>query len=186
MKTLINANAQINRAKERGQARIVILALVCFSLGVGASALWFSRRPFSEVASTPDQQRQDRVALAIEPSVTVSAPPQPAEPIDPAAFAAVNRAIPNISLASMEHGTLVLRKAALAEFQQVVQELQARQKKAEQNFIEGQGTQSAEQQMIVAKELQQLQAEQMEKLKEIAANSKAQIDALKQLKGQSQ
>jgi hypothetical protein len=178
MKTLAN--------RKHGQVRIVILALVCFSLGVAVSGIWFSRRPQIEAVSPLVQQEQASRSLAVDPSVPVSAPPQPSAPIDPAAVEAVKRAIPNVTLVSTEQATLILRKTAVAELQKAVQELQARQKKAQQTFIERQGSQSTEQQIIAAKELQQFQAEQMEKLKEIAASSQAQIDALKQLKGQSQ
>ena len=183
MKTLAKNEFQL-RAEQCGQARIVILAFVCFVLGVGAGALWFSRPPTRQVTLSSIQPEQAAVATPVDGSIAAVPSPQLAEPVDPAAIEAVQRAIPNVTLVSVEQGALILRKAAVAEFQQAAQELQARQKKAEQRFIEGQGRQSAEEQIIAAKELQHLQAEQMDTLKRIAANSESRIDALKQLKGQ--
>jgi len=95
---------------------------------------------------------------------------------------AVKRTIPNAESASVEIGTRLLRKAALAKFEQTVLELQAREKEAEQKLIQEKSTLSKEQQEIAIRQLQAIQAEQMKKLKEIAANSEAQIDAFQQLK----
>jgi hypothetical protein len=175
------------RANESGQARLIIIAVLCFAIGVAAGGWWFSQKPLREVAMSSNQQEQRVAATPMEATVNVTQSPQPAaEPINPETIEAVKRVIPNVTLVSVEQGTLILRKAALAEFEQAAHELQARQKKAEQRFIQDQGKQSSEQQMIAAKELQQLQSEQMDQLKKIAANSESRIDALKQLKGQPQ
>ena len=182
---------------EQAQARMVILALVCFVTGAAVSALWFSSGPSaksgSQTALSGDSKAglqplnspvaESDAAPALARSVNVPPQAEPAPQTDAAALDAVKRAIPNVQSASLEQGTRILREAALAEFQQTVQELQARLKKAEQNFIEGQNNKSGEQQKLATKQLQELQAEQMEKLKQIAAKSKAQIDSFQQLKG---
>jgi len=165
--------ARKRRTGEQAETRIVILALVCFLMGAAVSAWWFSRKPSAIAASQTD---------------VTAAPGQPANPspepqADLAALDAVRRSIPNVNSASLEEGTRILREAALAEFRQAAQELQVRQKKAEQDFMQGQNNQSKEQQQIATKQLQELRAEQVEKLQQIAANSRAQIEALQQLKG---
>jgi GTPase SAR1 family protein len=104
---------------------------------------------------------------------------------DPDAVAAVNRFIPNVSSASLEEGTRILREAALAEFQQTVEELQGRQKKVQLDFAQGQANRSDEAQKAATKQLLELQVEQMEKLKQIAAKSKVQIETFQQLKAAS-
>ena len=156
---------------------MLILALVFFLMGVAVSALWFSRKPSANAASQTD------VTHAPARSANVNPQPQPAPQTDLAALDAVKRSIPNLNSASLEEGTQILREAAVAEFQHTVQELQARLKKAEQNFIQGQNNRSDEQQRNATKQLQELQVEQLEKLKQIAAKSQAQIETLRQLKG---
>jgi hypothetical protein len=179
---------------EQAQTRIVILALVFFLMGAAVSALWFSRPPSgkadSEAALSGNRNagvEQLNSPVVESPAVAgpihVRSQPKPAEQADPATLAAVKRAIPDVPSASLEQGAHILREAALAEFQQTVQELQVRLNKVEQNFIEGQNNKSDEQQQAATKQLQELQAEQMEKLKQIAAKSKAQIDTFQQLKG---
>ena len=120
------------------------------------------------------------------PSGKTNPAPQSAPLTDPAALEAVQRAIPNVKSATLESGTRILRKAAVAEFQQTVEDFRARQKQAEQDLIKGQNKLSDEQRKIAMKQLQELQAQQIEKLKQIAANSKAQIDTFQQLKGAAQ
>lgn len=177
--------ARQRRTGEQAQARVMILALVFFLMGVAVSALWFSRKPSANAASQTalSGNTASDVTHALARSANVSPQPQPAPQTDLAALDAVKRSIPNVNSASLEEGTRILREAAVAEFQQTVQELQARLKKAEQNFIQGQNNRFDDQQQIATKQLQELQAEQMEKLKQIAANSKAQIETLRQLKG---
>jgi hypothetical protein len=180
---------------ERAQTRIV--ALVFFLMGAAVSALWSSRPP-SAKADSESALSGNRNAVveqlnspvvksdsvpATARTTNVRSQPEPAAQADAAALNAVKRAIPDVPSASLEQGARILREAALAEFQQTVQELQGRLKKVEQNFIEGQNNKSDEQQQAATKQLQELQAEQMEKLKQIAAKSKAQIDTFQQLKG---
>lgn len=176
------------RTGEQAQARMIILALVCFLMGVAVGALWFSRKLSANAVSQTalSGKTLSDVTPAPARSANVSPQPPPAPPTDLAARDAVKRSIPNVNSASLEEDTRVLREAAVAEFQQTVQEFQARLKKAEQNFIQGQNNRSVEQQKIATKQLQELQAEQMEKLKQIAAKSKAEIETLRQLKGAAQ
>lgn len=163
----------------RAKARIVVIALLSFLIGVAVSALWFSHEAPAEVVF-----QRDAVADRARPASV--RPKSPASPsIDLAALEAVKRSIPDVNSASLEAGRRILREAAVTEFEQAVLDLQARQKKAEQDFLQGQINKSDEQQRVATKKLQELQTEQMEKLKQIAANSKAQIDAFEQLKGAS-
>lgn len=162
---------------EQAEARIIFLALVFFLMGVAVSALWFSRKPSANAAA------QTEASPGFAPSANVSSPPPPAPQANLAALDAIKRSIPDVSSASLEEGTRILRQAALAEFQKTARELQARKVKAEENFRLGQDNQSAEQQQIATKQLKELQVEQAEKLKQIAAESKAQIETFQQLKG---
>jgi hypothetical protein len=172
------------RTGEQAQARVVILALVSFLIGIAVSAWWFSRRPSVEAAfqTAPPGDTPSDVTPVPARAANVSPRPQPAPKTDLAALDAVKCAIPNVSSVSLEEGTRVLREAALAEFRQTAQELQARQKKAEEDFIRGQNNRSADEQKITTQQLQELQAEQMQKLKQIAAKSRAQIETFRQLK----
>lgn len=179
MKHSTISHVEMRCTHERAQARIVILALVSFLIGVAVSALWFSRKAPAEVVLQGD------VADHLARPASVSPIPQSSPSIDLAALEAVKRSIPDVHSASLESGKRILREAAVTEFEQAVLDLQARQKKAEQDFIQGQTNKSDEQQRVATKKLQELQTEQMEKLKQIAANSKAQIDAFEQLKGAS-
>jgi hypothetical protein len=170
---------EMRRTNERAQARIVILALVSFLMGVAVSALWFSRKAPAEVVFHGD------AIVDLARPASVSPKPQSSPSLDLASLEAVKRSIPDVNSASLEAGKRILREAAVTEFEQAVLDLQARQKKAEQDFLQGQTNQSDEQQRVATKKLQELQTEQMEKLKQIAASSKAQIDAFEQLKGAS-
>jgi flagellar basal body-associated protein FliL len=123
--------ARQRRTGEQAQARVIILAMVSFLIGIAVSAWWLSRKPSAEAASQtalPGDTTAD-VTHVLARSANVSPQPQPAPRTDLAALDAVKRAIPNVNSASLEEGTRVLREAALAEFRQTAQELQARQKK---------------------------------------------------------
>ena len=175
---------------ESAYARTIILALVPFLIGLAVGALWFSRKAPTEIASLKSDQTNrvdgtDRINGPVG-SAKVSPTPKSAPAVDHAALEAVKRAIPNVKSATLESGTRILRKAAVAEFQQTVEDFRARQKQAEQDLIKGQNKLSDEQRKIAMKQLQELQAEQIEKLKQIAANSRAQIDTFQQLKGAAQ
>lgn len=170
---------------ESAYAGTIVLALVSFLIGLVLGALWFSPKVPAQIASVISDQTDrvngaDRINSPIG-STTVPTPAS-APQVDPAALDEVKRTIPNPESASVATGTRLLRKAALAKFEQTVLELQARQKEAEQKLIQEKSTLSKEQQEIAIKQLQVIQAEQMKKLKEIAAGSEAQIDAFQQLK----
>ena len=169
-----------NHADECGRVQTIVLVLVAFLMGVAVDAFWRSSKPagndpvskeFTQQAAGPAMESPKPVPV----SVSISKP-------DPAALETVNRFIPNVKSASFEEGARVLRDAAVIEFQKTVRELQARQKKLELEFIQGQKEQSVEKQQLATKQLRELQLEQMEKLQQIAASSKAQIDAFQQLK----
>ncbi len=134
--------------------------------------------PDWEQAFEPDLTRAIARATEVQPGFV---PPQ----ADPAVLDSVKRAIPNLDSVSLEEGTRILRDAALAEFTQAAQEMQAKLSEAQQSLLQAQNGQSDADPQLAMKQLQQLQADQTEKLKEIAANSKVQIDALKQLKAAS-
>lgn len=183
------------RARESAQARVFMLALVSFAMGIAVSALWFSRKapghdePKKEAVleqdAAPTHRADTRFAKQTEaPSRPAASNPAPvlAQAIDPAALSAVKRSIPNIDEASVETGARILREAALAELQQAVRDLQARQKLLEQKLSSGGSSGSDEQQKLATKQLKELQLEQMEKIQQIAANAKAQLDAFHQLK----
>lgn len=187
------------RAGESGQARALVLVLVSFAMGMTVSALWFSRKappirtaPETEAVSQKEMEPRREFASFAKPTEPASRPapaspaplsaPLSAPQVDPAALEAVKRAIPNAEAISLEKGALILRKAALADLELVVQEFKARQKQVEQNFTKGESRLSDERQKIATQQLKELQLEQMEKLKQIAANSKAQIEAFQQIK----
>jgi len=110
---------------------------------------------------------------------------QPALPpvsTDPAAIAAVKSAIPNLDSVSLEDGTRILRDAAVQQFAQAAEEMDAQIKQAEQHLAQARASQSGADQEAAIQQLQQLQAEQSEKLRAIAAQCQAQVEALKRLK----
>lgn len=191
-----NDGIQAHRCGESAQVRLVILVFVSFSLGVASGAWWFSHRA-PALAASKEIVTVEKIAvpsasasaLKTGPALQAPAPPpalaSPSVP-DAAAVEAVQRAIPNVPGTGLESGTRILRKTAVAEFQQKAEELLARQKELEQNLINGQGRMSLDQQEGVKRKIRELQAAQMEKLMQIAANSKAQIDAFEQLKGAAQ
>lgn len=122
---------------------------------------------------------------AISAVADASAQSQPAPPPTPAAIAAlesVKTSITNLDAVSFEQGAQILREAALAEFTQATQDMEAKVKQAQQLLVQAKTSQSPAEQQAALQKLQQLQAEQGEKLKEIAARSQAQIQALQQYK----
>jgi hypothetical protein len=178
---LINSVGAKKNQRKQAQARIWVLPLVFFFLGIAVTVFWFTstRPPARSVAST-------EVAYPVAASDRAHGPATPVPPppvVDSAALDSVKHSIPNLQSTSLEEGTRILRAAALTEFLQTVEELQARQKKVEQNFSDGQINRSEEQQRTATKQLQELRAEQVEKLKQIAAKSRAEIKTLEQLKG---
>ena len=102
---------------------------------------------------------------------------------DPATIEEVKRAVPDLASVSVEEGTRILREAALKDFAAAANEMELRQKEAQQRVTGAQGKSEAEQQ-AARKNLQQVQLEQAEKLKQVAARLQARISALQQLKKQ--
>lgn len=122
---------------------------------------------------------------AISAVADAGAQSQPVPPPTPAATAAlesVKTSITNLDAVSFEQGAQILREAALAEFTQATQEMDAKVKQAQQLLLQAKASQSAPEQQATLQKLQQLQMEQSEKLKEIAARSQAQLQALQQYK----
>ena len=102
-------------------------------------------------------------------------------PSDAATIEEVKRAVPDLASVSVEEGTRILREAALKDFAAAANEMELRQKEAQQRVTGAQGKSEAEQQ-TARKNLQQVQLEQAEKLKQVAARLQARIIALQQLK----
>jgi hypothetical protein len=102
---------------------------------------------------------------------------------DPATLDTVKRLIPNLDSVSLDQGKEALRQASFAQFQQAVQEMQARVKEAEGRFLQAQADQSEDGQEAARKELQQIQADHLASLRRLTAASQAQMNALQQLKG---
>jgi hypothetical protein len=173
---------------EQAQVRIIMLALVCFLLGVGVTALWFhlTARSGAEISSSPTGVEPDAGQPA-EPAVPANPPARPFvashPPVDAAAIEEVKQAIPNFASVSLADGTQILREAALKQFATAAKEMDVQVKQAQEQLVQAQNGQSAAEQQAAMKHLQQTQAEQTEKLQQIAAQLQTQIAALKQLKG---
>jgi hypothetical protein len=161
---------------EKGDACFLGIAVVCGSQKESLPQL----APEWEQAVEPDLTRA--IARAIARAVQFRPGTQPPAPADTASLDAVKKAFPNLDAVSLESGTQILRAAAMAQFQQAAEEMQARVKDAEQRFIQTQGDQSEAAQQAAAEELRKIQAEGSRKLQQIAQDSHAQIAALQQLK----
>jgi hypothetical protein len=130
-----------------------------------------------EQALEPDLTR----AIARAVAGDSEAPPPPSA--DPATLDAVKRLIPNLDSVSLDQGKEALRQSSFAQFQQAVQEMQARVKEAEGRFLQAQADQSEAGQEAARKEIQQIQADHLASLRRLTAASQAQMTALQQLKG---
>jgi hypothetical protein len=176
-------SAEKTRLEERAHARVILLTLVSFLLGVAATASWFhfaANRP----AETSSSQTNDQSAT--EQPINATAPVQPFvpshPPVDAATIAAVKQAVPDYASLSLEDGTQILRAAALKQFAAAAREMDAQVKQAQEQLVQAESNQAAAGQPAALKNLQQTQVEQTEKLQQIAAQLQAQIAALKQLK----
>ena len=172
----------------QAQVRVVLLALVCFLLGVGVTAFWFHLTATSNAGISssptggePDADQSAVPAIPANPSARPLVASQP--PVDAAAIEAVKQAIPNLASVSLDEGTRILREAALKRFAVAAKEMDAQVKLAQQQLAQAETGQSAAGQQAAMKVVQETQAEQTEKLQQIAARLQAQIAALKQLKG---
>ena len=130
-----------------------------------------------EQALEPDLTRA--IARAVAGDSEAPAPPSAA----PATLDTVKRLIPNLDSVSLDQGKETLRQSSFAQFQQAVQEMQARVKEAEGRFLQAQADQSEAGQEAARKEIQQIQADHLASLRRLTAASQAQMNALEQLKG---
>ena len=168
---------------------MVLVAAICFGLGLGAGAFWFHRAPEPiPVSASEDASMQPAVAepdypkTQLTPDQRRNARTTQATPADPATIEAVKRAIPNLASVSLDEGMRMLRIASLKEFATAAQEMADQVKVAEQRLSQAQNGGSEADQQAAIKQLQQVQTGQTGKLQEIAARSKAQLEAFKQLK----
>jgi hypothetical protein len=176
-------SAKKPRPGERARARIIVLVLVSFLLGVAVTASWFHYTA-SRLAENSSSQTNDQPAT--EQPINATAPAQPFvpshPPVDAATIAAVKQAVPDYASLSLEDGTQILRAAALKQFAAAAREMDAQVKQAQEQLVQAESNQAAGGQPATLKHLQETQVEQTEKLQQIAAQLQAQIAALKQLK----
>jgi hypothetical protein len=183
------------RAREEASARTLLLAAVCFALGVGASALWFRRaaepapvnatqEPSGQaVSASPDNSATPADAGERKPVPAAPAqPPAPGLPADAATIEEVKHAIPNWASVTVDDGVQILRKSALNDFTVAATEMQTEVKAAEVRLSQAQNGGSEAEQQAAAKHLQDVQASQSQKLQDIAMKSAARIYAFRQLK----
>jgi len=184
-------------AGKRGWLRKVASPVVFFLLGAAASAVWFSNghlRPAvavdatarvsapSEAAAAQPGDSPKSLTRAIAKTANTKALAQPAAPADAATLDAVRRAIPNVEAVSLEDGTRILRTAALAQFTQAANEMQAEAREAQQQFLKAESNQSEAGQQAARAQLTKAQQESATRLKEISLEAHNQIAALQQLK----
>jgi len=169
------------RNRINGSARVVVLALVSFAAGLSVSALWFSRQAPALLQTAPALSVERPVVQA--PGAQVAVAPVPdVHVVDPATTEAVKRALPNLDKTTEEMGTVILRKAAVVEFEKAARAFREERKKIEEELSKL----PENDQKLAAKRLLDRQTEQAAKLKQIAANSKAQIEAFQELKAVAQ
>lgn len=179
---------------EHGSARIILLMLVAFFLGVAVTALWFHRPAGGNAESAAPPPVEPAAAPA--PMVSTPSVPPPASaptptpevanppPVDPAVAEEVKKLVPNYASISLEEGEGILRAAALKDFATAETETDAQIKTAQQQLQDAQNGQSADDQQAAMKQVQDTQLAAAGKLKEIAGRLQAQIAALKSLKNQ--
>jgi len=177
-----DANAQAAAAdgiqpfnRDKGNVCYLGLAVVLS----GQKELLPQLAPDWEAALESDVSRAIVRVIGAQPSA--SSPVVAAGQPDPATLEEVKRAVPDLASVSVEEGTRLLREAALKDFVAAADEMELRQKEAQQRVSDAQGKSEAEQQ-AARKNLQQVQLEQAGKLKQVAARLQAQITALQQLK----
>ncbi|HEY5042124.1 MAG TPA: hypothetical protein VIK53_08985 [Verrucomicrobiae bacterium] len=172
---------------ERASARVILLALVSFLLGVAATAGWFqlaAKRnvqpsvppPVNQPADESDAQPAARTTFSARPAGSVL------PPVTPAAIEEVKQAILDLANVSEADAENTLRAAALKEFTAAAKEADTEVKAAQQQLVQAQNGGSAADQQAVMKKLQQAQSTASEKLQQIAARLQSQIVALKSLK----
>ena len=182
-------STQTPQRRERASARIILLALVSFLLGMAATAVWFHLAARQNAESPAfETDGQSPAGQPAAPMVSAQSPVPPAAatrpPVDATAIEDVKRAIPNLASVPEADGEKILRAAALKEFAAAAKEMDAQIKAAQQQLLQTENEQSAAEQQAAMKHLQQTQAAQAEKLQQIAARLQLQIAALKKLKNQ--
>jgi hypothetical protein len=164
-------------------ARVVVLLMVSFVAGLSVSALWFSHQaPTRVIVQAAPPVSVERPVVQAPPAQVAVAPAPPVHVVDPATVEAVKRALPNLDKTTEEIGTVILRKAAVTEFEKAARAFREERKKVEEELRQL----PDKDQKLAAQRLQHMQNEQTAKLKQIAANSKAQIEAFQELKASSQ
>jgi hypothetical protein len=141
------------------------------------------KESLSSLAPEWEPALESDLSRAIARAAENSPKAAPARSADTAALETVKRLIPNVDSISVDQGKKVLRQAALAEFKQAVQEMQAKVKAAEDKFLQAQADQSEAGQEAARKELAQIQADHLTALRRLTAASQAQTAALEQIKG---
>ncbi len=175
-------------SSKHGSARVGLLAVVSFLLGVGATAAWFhfnarQEPPNQSPPSPPPSAVSESTGTPPAPNPATQPVVQPPVPVSPETIEAVKRAVPNYASLSLDEGTEMLREAAVKEFTAAASEMQSQVAKARNELDAAQNSNSADDQQAAMKHLQDVQKEQTEKLQQIAAKLQTQIAALKQLKG---
>ena len=177
---------------EAGSARIVMLALISFLLGVAFTAFWFHHAPAgntgtavyqtaSETATPPPPP--EPVGLPAPAPAPVPAPvPANPQPSDPAVIEQVKKAVPNFASISLDEGEQILRAAALKDFALAEAASDDQLTRARQQLQNAQNSGSPADQQAAMKNVQDTQTAAAEKLKQIAATLQDQITALKSLK----
>jgi hypothetical protein len=154
--------------------------------GLSVSALWFSRQAPAQAVLQPAPPVivERPVAQAFPAHVAVAPVPSiHAVPVtDPGTIDAVKRALPNLDKTTEEIGTVILRKAAVVEFEKAARAFREERKEIEEELRRL----PEKEQKLAAKRLLDMQTEQAAKLKQIAANSKAQIEAFHEMKAVAQ
>ena len=185
--------ATAHHPTEQGGARVVLLVVVSFVLGIAVGgfsiyrmsrgAISGSRESGGNQAGTLSAGTNAPVKQLTSPAKAAAVVPVASAPVfDAADIEEVRRMLPNLSAVSLEEGTRILRQKALEEFSTVAREMESQVREAQQRLGEAQRGKSEAEQQAAMKHLQQVQAEQAEKLKAIAARAQTRIAALESLK----
>jgi hypothetical protein len=174
-----------DKIQMQASARIILLALISFLLGVVATTFWFrhnAENPGLPVSPQPSAAQPAPAATTVNTQTTTHPSVANQPPINPEAVAEVKRAIPNYASLSVEDGTKILRQAAMKQFTAAAKETDLQVRQAQEQLSQAENGQSADQQQAAMKHLQQTQAAGSAKLQQISMQLQAQIAALKSLK----
>ena len=179
-----NQISEVNneRNRQNASARVLVLVLVSFVAGLSISALWFSHQaPAQSMLQPVPPVSVERPVVQASSQVAVATVP-PVHVVDPSTIEAVKRALPDLDKTTEEMGKVILRKAAVVEFEKAARAFREEQKKIEEELRQL----PEKEQKFAATRLLDMQTEQAAKLKQIAANSKAQIEVFQELKATAQ